>query len=73
MTDGRCKDNTSKDPFSQCEQLQGIHIQEKSEYVGTLKTTELMTQSRTTSSTTCLMWPQLKTLCTITRTTTEDS
>ena len=53
-----CKDNTSKDPFSQCEQLQGIHIQVKSEYVGTLMTTELMTQSRTTSTTTCLMWPQ---------------
>ena len=28
---GRCKDNTSKDPFSQCEQLQGIHIQVKFE------------------------------------------
>ena len=33
-----CKDNNSKDPFSQCEQLQGIHIQVKSEYVGTLTT-----------------------------------
>ena len=34
-----CKNNTSKDPFSQCENLQnlqGIHIQEKSEYVRTL-------------------------------------
>ena len=28
VTDGGV-DNTSKDPFSQCEQLQGIHIQEK--------------------------------------------
>ena len=28
-----CKDNTSKDPFSQCEQLQGIHIQVENEYV----------------------------------------
>ena len=28
-----CKDNTSKDPFSQCEQLQGIHTQVKSEHV----------------------------------------
>ena len=33
-----CKDNTSKDPFSQCEQLQGIYIQVKIEYVGTLMT-----------------------------------
>ena len=35
----RCKDNTSKDPFSQCENLQhlqGIHIQVKSEYLGTI-------------------------------------
>ena len=35
----RCKDNTSKDPFSQCENLQnlqGIHIQVKSEHVGTV-------------------------------------
>ena len=34
-----CKDNTSKDPFSQCENLQnlqGLHIQVKSEYVGTI-------------------------------------
>ena len=33
-----CKDNTSKDPFSHCENLQnlqGIYIQVKSEYVGT--------------------------------------
>ena len=49
---------TSKDTCSQCDQLQGIHIQVKSEHVGTLMTTELMTQSRTTSTTTCLMWPQ---------------
>ena len=36
---GNCKDNISKDPFSQCENLQnlqGIHIQVKSEYVGTI-------------------------------------
>ena len=42
-----CKDNTSKDPFSQCENLQnlqGIHIQVKSEYVGTLTTREVMTR-----------------------------
>ena len=38
-------------------ELQGIHMQVKSEYVGTL-TTELMTQSRTTSTTTCLTWTQ---------------
>ena len=38
-----CKDNTSKDPFSQCEQLQRIHTQVKSEYVGTLST-ELVTR-----------------------------
>ena len=34
-----CKDTTSKDTFSQCENLQhlqGIHIQVKSEYVGTI-------------------------------------
>ena len=37
-----CKDNTSQEPFSQCEQLQGIHIQVKSEYVGTLTTSEVM-------------------------------
>ena len=42
-----CEDNTSKDPFSQCENLQnlqGIHIQVKSEYVGTLTTSEVMTR-----------------------------
>ena len=42
-----CKDNTSKDPFSQCEtlqNLQGIHIQVKSENVGTLTTSEVMTR-----------------------------
>ena len=61
-----CKDNTSKDPFSQCEELQGIHIQLKNEYVG-------MTQCRTTSTKTCLMWPQTWIMCTLTRTTTEDS
>ena len=41
-----CKDNTSKDPFSQCEQLQGIHIQVKSEFVGTLTTIELVTRKQ---------------------------
>ena len=44
-----CKDNTSKDPFSQCENLQnlqGIHVQVKSEYVGTLITSELMTRTQ---------------------------
>ena len=44
---GTCKDNTSKDLFSQCENqqnLQGIHVQVKSEYVGTLTTSELMTR-----------------------------
>ena len=74
-TDGKCKDNTTKDPFSQCENpqnLQGIHIQVKSECVGTLRTTELMTQSSTTSTSTCLMWPQTWSMCTLTRTTTED-
>ena len=39
-----------------CKELQEIHMQVKSEHVGTLKTTELMTQSRTTSTTTCLTW-----------------
>ena len=39
-------------------ELQGIHIQVKSEHVGTLTMTELMTQSRTTSTTTCLTWTQ---------------
>ena len=42
-----CKDNTSKDPFSQCENLQnlqGIHTQVKSEYVGTLTRSEVMTK-----------------------------
>ena len=42
-----CKDNTSKDPFSQCENLQnlqGIHVQVKSEFVWTLTTSELMTR-----------------------------
>ena len=45
-THGNCKDNTSKDPFSQCENLQnlqGIHIQVKSEYVA-LTTSEVMTR-----------------------------
>ena len=41
-----CKDNTSKDPFSQCEQLQGIHIQVKSEYGRTLTTIELVTRKQ---------------------------
>ena len=38
---------TSKDPFSQCENLQnlqGIHIEVKNEYVGTLITSEVMTR-----------------------------
>ena len=42
-----CEDNTSKNPFSQCENirnLQGIHVQVKSEYVGTLTTSELVTR-----------------------------
>ena len=42
-----CKDNTSKDPFSQCENLQnlqGIRVQVKSEYVGILTTSEVMTR-----------------------------
>ena len=51
-----CEDNTSKDPFSQCEQnykeLQEIHIQVKSEYVDTLTMTEMMTRMRRTESTT---------------------
>ena len=55
---GGCKDNTSKDPFSQCEQLQGIHIQVKSRYMGTLTMTEMMTRMRRTSTTTCLTWTQ---------------
>ena len=41
------EDNTSKDPFSLCENLQtlqGIHTQVKSEYVGTLTTSEVMTR-----------------------------
>ena len=41
------KDNTSKDSFSQRENLQnlqGIHIQVKREYVGTLTTSEEMTR-----------------------------
>ena len=29
VNDGVCKDNTSKDPFSQCENLQGIRVQVK--------------------------------------------
>ena len=47
VTDGGCKDNSSKDPFSQCENqqnLHGIHVQVKSEYVGTLTTSEVMTR-----------------------------
>ena len=34
-----CEDSTSKDPFSRCENLQnlqGIHMQVKSEHVGTI-------------------------------------
>ena len=46
VTDGVCKDNTSQDPFSQFEQLQGIHIQVKSEYVGTLTTIEQLTRKQ---------------------------
>ena len=40
-------DNTSKDPLSQCGNLQnqqGIHVQVKSEYVGTWTTSEVMTR-----------------------------
>ena len=69
-----CKDNTSKDPFSQCEQLQGIHIQVKSQYMGRLTTTELMTRMRrTTSTTTGLTWTQTWSTWTRTSTPTEDS
>ena len=52
-------------------ELQDIHIQVKSEYVGTVTTTELMTQSRTTNTTTCLTWTQTWSTCTLTRTTPE--
>ena len=41
MIDWECKDNTSKDPFSHCEQLQGIHIQVESEYMARLTMTEI--------------------------------
>ena len=62
MTDGVCKDNTSKDSLSQCDNLQnmqGIHIQVKSQYMGTLAMTEIMTRMRrATNTTTCLMWTQ---------------
>ena len=38
-------------------ELQGIHMQVKSEYVGTLTMTEMMTRMRrATSTTTCLTW-----------------
>ena len=43
------KDNTSKDPFPQFENLQNpqeIHVQVKSEYVGTLTTSEVMTRTQ---------------------------
>ena len=42
-----CKDNTSKDSISQCDNLQNlqrIHRQVKREYVGTLTTSEVMTR-----------------------------
>ena len=39
-------------------ELQEIHIQVKSEYVGTLTMTEFMTQSGTISTITCLTWTQ---------------
>ena len=42
VTEGRCKDNTSKDPFSQWKQLQGIHMKVKSQFNGTLTTTEII-------------------------------
>ena len=71
-----CKDNTSKDPFSQCENLknwQGIHLQVKSQFLGTLTTTEVMTRMRrATSTTTCLMWTQTWSMWTRTSTPTED-
>ena len=49
------KDNTSsKDPFPQCEQLQGIHTQVQSPYVGTLTMTVIMARiRRATSTRTC--------------------
>ena len=46
-TYGICKENTSKDPSSQCENLlnlQEIYIQVKRYYVGTLTTSEVMTR-----------------------------
>ena len=43
MTDGVCKDNTSKDPFSQCGSLQGIRVQVKVEYLVTAISLELTT------------------------------
>ena len=55
---GGVKTTPQKTRFRSVNKLEGIHIQVKSEFVGTLMTTELMTQSRTTSTTTYLMWPQ---------------
>ena len=54
----RCKDNTSKKTrfrsVNNYKELQGIHLQVKSEYVGTLTMTEMMTRlRRATSTTTC--------------------
>ena len=47
-TDGWCKDNTSKDPFSQCENLQnlqGVNSRTGEKRIcGTLTTSELMTR-----------------------------
>ena len=63
------RQHTKKDPFSQCEQIQEIHMQVKSEYVGTLTTTELMTRMR--STTTCLTWTQTWSMWTRTSTTLE--
>ena len=56
-SDELLKDNTSKDPFSQCEQLQGIHTRIRSPNMGTLTMTEMMARMRRATSTiTCWTW-----------------
>ena len=74
VTDGWCKDNTSKDPFSRCKQLTRTSNTRNSQYMGTSMTTELMSRMRrATSTTTCLTRTQTWSMWTRTNTPTEDS
>ena len=64
--------NILEDPFSQCEQLQGITRKFTYRWKVNMwehwRRLKLMTQSRKTSTPTCLIWTQTWSMCTLTRT-----